>query len=112
MLDELEGACAQAEAAMRARDWDRMREALFDQRRTKQAIINELAAASTRVETIPEVFSRLQAIFAFRSDQLRRLVTYRNEVSSRLQNARKWKDAARAARKALGPTAVVLSRTQ
>ncbi|MBV8600520.1 MAG: hypothetical protein JO359_03025 [Candidatus Eremiobacteraeota bacterium] len=112
MLDELEAACSQAEAAMRARNWEAMTQAINDQRRVKQGIINELHAASVKVESLPDVFRRLQAIFAFRGNQLRRLIAYRNDVSQRLQNARKWKDAARSANAGLGPVASIISRKQ
>jgi flagellin-specific chaperone FliS len=109
LLDELETECAHAEVALRSRNWPKMRESLYDQRRTRQAIVNELAASSRALESIPEVATRLRAIFAFRADQLRRLAAYRNDVSEHLRTARKWKDASRAARRSIGPTPVIVS---
>jgi hypothetical protein len=111
LLGEFEEECAQAEVALRARKWDTLRTVMFNQGRIRQAIINELAASRVDVRTMPEVFTRLQAIFTFRNDQLRRLTAYRAEVSRRLQLTRKWKDATRAARRGIGPTPMVLSRT-
>ncbi|MGH7684059.1 MAG: hypothetical protein ACREMT_06930, partial [Vulcanimicrobiaceae bacterium] len=102
LLAELEEECAQAEAALRAQQWDVLEGSFCDQRRTRQAIVNELAAAACDVRTLPDVFMRLQAIFTFREDQLRRLKAYRVEVSRRLQITRKWKDAARSARHGMG----------
>jgi len=64
------------------------------------------------VRTMPDAFTRLQAIMTFRNDQLRRLAAYRAEVSRRLQITRKWKDAARSARRGIGPTPIMLSRVQ
>ena len=110
LLAELEEECAQAEAALRAREWPKFSQSLFDQRRTRQAIVNELAAAECDVQTLPEVFTRLQAIFTFRNDQLRRLAAYRTQVSKQLQITRKWKDAARSARHGLGPAPRLISK--
>jgi hypothetical protein len=112
LLDELEEECAQAEVALRARDWKALEQSFADQRRTRQAIVNELAARECDACTMPELLGRLQGIFTFREDQLRRLVAYRAEVSKRLQVARKWKDAARSARRSLGPTPVLISKIQ
>jgi hypothetical protein len=110
LLGEFEEECAQAEVALRARKWDVLRTVMFNQGRIRQAIINELAASHVDVRTMPEVFTRLQAIFTFRNDQLRRLTAYRSELSRRLQLTRKWKDATRSARRGIGPTPMVLSR--
>lgn len=112
LLLELEEECAQAEVALRARQWDTLEESFFNQRRTRQAIVNELAAANCDVRTEPEIFNRLQAILTFRNDQLRRLGTYRTEISRRLQITRKWKDAARAARRGVGPSPMLISQKQ
>lgn len=109
-LAEMEEECAQAEAALRGRQWGKLKLSFREQRRTRQAIANDLAAAKCDVRTIPDVYARLQAIFTFRNDQLRRLVAYRTEVSRRLQITRKWKDAARSARQGIGPAPMVISR--
>jgi hypothetical protein len=110
LLAELEEQCAQAEAALRARHWDALEVSFADQRRTRQAIVNELAAAACDAQTLPDVYLRLQAILTFRDDQLRRLQAYRTEISRRLQVTRKWKDAAKSARRGMGPSPVVISR--
>jgi hypothetical protein len=110
LLNELEEECAQAEVALRARDWQALEQSFWNQRRTRQAIVNELAAANCDVRTQPEIYGRLQAIFTFRDDQLRRLAAYRKEVSRQLQITRKWKDAARSARHGIGPAPMVISR--
>jgi hypothetical protein len=112
LLAELEEQCAQAEVALRGRKWKELEQSFFDQRRIRQAIVNELAAAECDVRTLPDVFERIQAIFTFREDQLRRLKAYQTEVSRRLQLTRKWKDAARSARHANGPSPVFISRVQ
>jgi hypothetical protein len=112
LLAELEEQCAQAEVALRGRKWKELEQSFFDQRRIRQAIVNELAAAECDVRTLPDVFGRLQAIFTFREDQLRRLKAYQTEVSRRLQLTRKWKDAARSARHGTGPAPVFISRVQ
>ena len=112
LLLELEEQCAQAEVALRGRKWNELEQSMCDQRRIRQAIVNELAAAECEIQTLPDVFARLQAIFTFREDQLRRLQAYRAEVSRRLQLTRKWKDAARSARHATGPAPVLISRVQ
>lgn len=112
LLKELEEECAQAEVALRARQWEALEQSFWNQRRTRQAIVNELAAANCDVRTEPQIFNRLQAILTFRNDQLRRLATYRTEVSRRLQVTRKWKDAARAARKGIGPAPMLISQVQ
>ena len=112
LLAELEEECAQAEVALRARNWARFDESMCNQRRTRQAIVNDIAAAECDVRTLPEVYARLQAIFTFRQDQLRRLTTYRAEVSKRLQMTRKWKDVARSARHATEPAPLWISRVQ
>lgn len=112
LLAEFEEECAQAEVALRARKWDALRTVMFNQGRIRQAIINDLAAEKIDIRTLPEIYSRLQAIFTFRNDQLRRLTAYRAEVSRRLQITRKWKDAARSARRGIGPSPMILSRTQ
>ncbi|HTX02453.1 MAG TPA: hypothetical protein VMD07_02135 [Candidatus Acidoferrales bacterium] len=111
LLAEFEEECAQAEVALRARKWDVLRTVMFNQGKIRQAIINELAAERADIRTMPDVFTRLQAIFTFRGDQLRRLTAYRTEVSRRLQLTRKWKDATRSARRGIGPTPMVISRT-
>jgi len=110
LLAEFEEECAQAEVALRARKWDVLRTVMFNQGRIRQAIINDLAAEKVDVRTMPEVYSRLQAIFTFRNDQIRRLTAYRAEVSRRLQLTRKWKDATRSAQRGIGPTPVFISR--
>ena len=112
LLADLEEECAQAEAALRARRWDALETSFSNQRRTRQAIVNELAAAACDVRTLPDVFTRLQAIFTFREDQLRRMQAYRVELSRRLQLTRKWKDAARSARRGMGPAPLLISRVQ
>jgi len=112
LLDDFEEQCAQAEVALRARRWNVLEQFIADQRRTRQAIVNELASENATVQTMPDIFSRLQAIFTLRNDQVRRLTAYRAEVSRRLQLTRKWKDASRSARRGIGPSPVVLSRTQ
>jgi len=112
LLDEFEEQCAQAEVALRGRQWQSLEQFIADQRRTRQAIVNELAAENAVVQTMPEVFSRLQAIFTLRNDQIRRLNSYRTEVSRRLQITRKWKDATRSARRGMGPSPVLFSKTQ
>ncbi|MBV8424090.1 MAG: hypothetical protein JO349_02780 [Candidatus Eremiobacteraeota bacterium] len=112
LLTELEEECAQAEVALRSRTWDAMEASMSNQRRIRQAIINELAAAKLEMQAFPEAFTRAQAIFTFRNDQLRRLNAYRAEVSRRLQITRKWKDVARSARKGLGPSPVIISKVQ
>jgi PAS domain-containing protein len=112
LLAQLEEECAQAEVALRARNWEALGESMGHQRRTRQAIVNELAAARCDVHAVPEIVDRLQAIFTFRNDQLRRLTAYRAEVSGRLQITRKWKDAARSARRGIGPAPVFISRMQ
>lgn len=111
-LAELEEECAQAEVALRARKWGALEASMWNQRRIRQAIINDLAAEKRALQTMPEAFNRLQAIFTFRNDQLRRLTAYRAEVSRRLQITRKWKDATRSAMRGIGPTPVILSRVQ
>lgn len=110
LLAELEEECAQAEAALRSREWAKLKQSLFEQRRTRQAIVNELAAAKSDARTLPDVFTRLQAIFTFRNDQIRRLTAYRAQVSKQLQITRKWKDAARSARFATGPAPRLISK--
>jgi len=110
ILAEMEEYCAQAEAALRSRQWDRFKLAMREQRRLRQAITNELASAKCELRELPQAFARLQAIFTFRNDQLRRLVTYRSEVSKRLQITRKWKDATRSARRGIGPSPMLISR--
>jgi hypothetical protein len=112
LLSEFEEECAQGEVALRGRKWDELRRIMFNQGRLRQAIINDLAAEQADVRAMPEVFTRLQAIFTFRNDQLRRLTAYRTEVSRRLQITRKWKDAARSARRGIGPSPVLISRVQ
>jgi len=112
LLAELEEQCAQAEVALRNRNWDALQTSLWEQRRTRQALVNELAASQTDVNTVPDVFTRLQVVLTFRNDQLRRLTAYRTEVSRRLQITRKWKDATRSARRGIGPTPVVISKVQ
>lgn len=112
LLADLEEHCAQGEVALRRRDWQRLEQSMFDQRRIRQAIVNELAAAECDVRALPDVFARLHAIFTFREDQLRRLTAYRAEVSRRLQITRKLRDVARSARRAAGPTPVLISRIQ
>jgi hypothetical protein len=112
LLGEFEEECAQAEVALRSRKWDALRTIMFNQGRIRQAIINELAAGKADVRSMPAVFTRLQAIFTFRNDQLRRLTAYRAEVSRRLQLTRKWKDATRSARRGIGPTPMFVSRAQ
>ena len=98
LLSELEALCAEAEKSLRARDWVELNDRLADQRRVRQAIVNGLDALGFPPNTAPqEVLDRLNAIYTFRNDQLRRLTTYRDEVSSRLQRARKWKDIVRSA---------------
>jgi len=112
-LDELERAVAEGEVALRARDWPALALSFANQRRIRQGIINELALLGLTPENAPPaVLERLQAVFAFRNDQLRRLTAYRNEVSSQLQRARKWKDIARSARAGIGPSPVLISRSQ
>lgn len=111
-LAELEEECAQAEVALRGRKWDDLRKIMFNQGRIRQAIINDLAAEDTDVRAMPEIFTRLQAIFTFRNDQLRRLTAYRAEVSRRLQLTRKWKDVTRSAKRGLGPNPTFISRVQ
>ncbi len=111
-LSEFEEECAQAEVALRGRKWDDLRRIMFNQGRIRQAIINDIAAENADIRAMPEVHMRLQAIFTFRNDQLRRLTAYRTEVSRRLQITRKWKDAARSARRGIGPSPVLLSRVQ
>jgi len=110
LLAEFEEQCAQAEAALRAREWPKLEQSLFEQRRIRQGIVNELAAAEMDVREVPDVFARLQAIFTFRNDQLRRLTAYRAQVSKQLQITRKWKDAARSARYGTGPAPRLISK--
>lgn len=112
LLSEFEEECAQAEVALRGRKWDDLRSIMFNQGRIRQAIINDLASARADVRSMPEVYTRLQAIFTFRNDQLRRLTAYRSEVSRRLQVTRKWKDATRSAKRGIGPTPAFISRVQ
>ena len=112
LLDELEEGCAQAEAALRACKLDVALQAIYNQRRVRQAIVNELAAANHTVAEIPEVETRLRAVLRFRESQLRRLVAYREHVSKSLQNTRKWRDVARAASRRMGPTPVLISTVQ
>jgi hypothetical protein len=112
ILEELEEQCAQAEVALRSRNWLALKKSFWEQRRIRQALINELAAEKISVRTMPDVFTRLQAIHTFRNDQLRRMTAYRTEVSRRLQLTRKWKDATRSARKGMGPAPVLFSRSQ
>ena len=113
LLDELESACAEAEVALRARDWAALALSFANQRRIRQAVVNELAALGFGQDAPPpDARRRLEVVFAFRNDQLRRLTAYRNEVSAQLQRARKWKDITRSARAGMGPTPVLISRTQ
>jgi hypothetical protein len=113
MLAELEQACAEAERALRARQWAALSQSFANQRRLRQGVVNDLAAMGYALNTAPpEVLNRLEAVFTFRNDQLRRLTAYRNEVSSQLQRARKWKDIARSARVGMGPTPQLISRSQ
>ena len=77
LLSEFEEECAQAEVALRGRKWDDLRRIMFNQGRIRQAIINDLATARADVRSMPEVYTRLQAIFTFRNDQLRRLTARR-----------------------------------
>ncbi len=111
-LSEFEEECAQAEVALRGRKWDDLRRIMFNQGRIRQAIINDLAAEHADVRVMPEVYTRLQAIFTFRNDQLRRLTAYRMEVSRRLQLTRKWKDVTRSAKRGMGPSPTFISRVQ
>ncbi len=111
-LSEFEEECAQAEVALRGRKWDDLRRIMFNQGRIRQAIINDLAAEHADVRVMPEVYTRLQAIFTFRNDQLRRLTAYRMEVSRRLQLTRKWKDVTRSAKRGMGPSPTFNSRVQ
>jgi hypothetical protein len=112
LLSEFEEECAQAEVALRGRKWDDLRRIMFNQGRIRQAIINDLAAEHSDLRAMPEIFTRLQAIFTFRNDQLRRLSAYRAEVSRRLQLTRKWKDVTRSAKRGMGPTPAFISRVQ
>ncbi len=112
LLAEFEEECAQAEVALRGRKWDDLRRIMFNQGRIRQAIINGLAAEHADLRAMPEIHTRLQAIFTFRNDQLRRLTAYRTEVSRRLQLTRKWKDVTRAAKRGMGPTPAFISRVQ
>jgi hypothetical protein len=112
LLDELEEACAQAEVALRARNWDGLRERLFDQRRVRQAIVNAVAASGEPLDAVPDTEKRLRAILRFRDDQLRRLTAYRNDVSERLQNTRRWRNATRSAQRGMGANGVLLETVQ
>ena len=111
-LDELEEGCAQAEVALRAQDWPAFERHLADQRRVRQGIVNDLAAERTTLDSLPDLHARLQSIYTFREDQLRRLVAYRTRVSEKLKASRKWRDIARAAQRGIGPAPVLFSRTQ
>jgi hypothetical protein len=95
LVVELEELCAQAERQFSALQWSEVHATIADQRRVRQALVNAIQASQgQRTRAFDEeALRRIKRIFAVREHQLKRMISFRDRIRSRLRIISRAKQA-------------------